>query len=69
MRLRPVNRESFVTAADEGETLVSFVEFRHGRPGYLVAGRAARRAGMNRLNYRRDTIATRRESMAPATEP
>jgi CubicO group peptidase (beta-lactamase class C family) len=45
MRLRPVNRESFVTAADEGGTLVSFLEFRHGRPGCLVAGRAARRAG------------------------
>jgi hypothetical protein len=25
--------------------------------------------GMNRLNYRRDTITARRESMAPATEP
>ncbi len=40
MRLRPVNNESFVTASDEGEALISFVEFPHGHPGYLLAGRA-----------------------------
>ena len=43
VRLLPVNRESFVTA--DGETLVSFLEFRKGRPGYLFAGRVARRSG------------------------
>ena len=45
VRLRPVNHESFVTAADEEEALVSFLEFRQGRPGYLFAGRVARRTG------------------------
>jgi CubicO group peptidase (beta-lactamase class C family) len=45
VRLRPVNRESFVTAADDEESLVSFLEFRQGRPGYLFAGRVARRTG------------------------
>jgi hypothetical protein len=42
VRLLPVNRESFVTA--DGKTLVNFLEFRKGRPGYLFAGRLARRS-------------------------
>jgi hypothetical protein len=35
-----------VLAVSHGdETLVSFLEFRQGRPGYLFAGRVARRTG------------------------
>jgi hypothetical protein len=33
-----------VSHGDE-EALVSFLEFRQGRPGYLFAGRVARRTG------------------------
>jgi hypothetical protein len=43
LRLRPVNRETFVTA--DGQLPVSFLQFRKGRPGYLFDGRAARRSG------------------------
>lgn len=43
--LRPVNRESFYLAEAGGEGLVTFLEFEQGRPGYLFAGRAARRSG------------------------
>jgi hypothetical protein len=42
-RLRPVSREPFYTADDEGEMLVLFEEFDGDRPGYLFTGRAARR--------------------------
>ena len=43
-RLRPVDSESFFVADDDGEELVTFLEFEHGRPGYLLMGsRAARR--------------------------
>jgi CubicO group peptidase (beta-lactamase class C family) len=45
VRLRPVNRESFAAAAGDDETLVTFLEFDQGRPGYLFAGRVARRSG------------------------
>ena len=41
LRLRPVDRETFVTA--DGRRAVGFLEFRKGRPGYLFDGRAARR--------------------------
>ena len=43
LRLRPVDRENFVTA--DGQLPVGFLEFRKGRPGYLFDGRAARRSG------------------------
>jgi CubicO group peptidase (beta-lactamase class C family) len=45
LRLRPVNRESFYLADDDGEGLATFLEFDQGRPGYLFTGRAARRSG------------------------
>jgi CubicO group peptidase (beta-lactamase class C family) len=41
--LRPVDSESFFTAEDGYQRLVTFLEFRDGRPGYLFAGRACRR--------------------------
>ncbi len=44
IRLRPVDSESFYAVDDGDEDLVTFLEFEHGRPGYLIAGRAARRA-------------------------
>jgi hypothetical protein len=44
MALRPVDRESFYTVMNGDATLVTFLEFRRGRPGYLFAGRAARRS-------------------------
>jgi CubicO group peptidase (beta-lactamase class C family) len=44
LRLRPVDRETFLaTDSDGDEDLISFLEFDNGRPGYLFAGRAARR--------------------------
>jgi hypothetical protein len=49
VRLRAVNRESFYAAVDGDETLVSFLEFNRGRPGYLFAGgRVARRSRSHR---------------------
>jgi CubicO group peptidase (beta-lactamase class C family) len=45
LRLRPVNRESFYAADSDDDLLVTFLEFDSGRPGYLFAGRAARRVG------------------------
>jgi len=45
LHLRPVNRESFFTVIAGEDVLVSFLEFRRGRPGYVfVGGRAARRS-------------------------
>ncbi|HEY2551228.1 MAG TPA: serine hydrolase domain-containing protein [Streptosporangiaceae bacterium] len=41
--LRPVDPGAFHTAEDGYESLVTFLEFRDGRPGYLFSGRAARR--------------------------
>lgn len=44
LRLRPVDSETFFTAAESGEALVNFAEFSDGRPGYVhLGGRAARR--------------------------
>ncbi len=43
MYLRPVDSELFHAVQDGDDSLVSFLEFEHGRPGYLVASRAARR--------------------------
>jgi CubicO group peptidase (beta-lactamase class C family) len=43
MYLRAVDSESFHTVEAGEEQLVSFLEFDQGRPGYLFAGRAARR--------------------------
>src|SRR6185437_7183351 len=43
-RLRPVDSETFFTAAESGEALVNFAEFGDGHPGYVhLGGRAARR--------------------------
>ncbi len=41
--LRPLDRERFVGKVGEMDLVVAFLEFERGTPGYLFAGRAARR--------------------------
>jgi CubicO group peptidase (beta-lactamase class C family) len=42
--LRPVNRQSFAAVVEGERLLVTFLEFRRGRPGYLIfGGRVCRR--------------------------
>lgn len=43
LRLRPIDHQRFVIKTGGIDTVVLFLEFRRGRPGYLFLGRAARR--------------------------
>jgi CubicO group peptidase (beta-lactamase class C family) len=44
VRLRPVDQERFVANVGGVDTVVAFLQFDRGKPGYLFIGRAAQRA-------------------------
>ncbi len=65
-RLRLIDRERFAARIERMDTVVAFLEFDRGVPGYLFAGRAARRT--SRRTSTRPAPKTRSASKASASK-